>query len=113
METKHTPGPWTTRPIVHKRTITAKNYVVIVSSGAPVGVYLYSVAPGMVEEANACLIAAAPDLLAALKDMFKAADEVAAEFIQNKRAANWKIINDAYVRAERAIAKAESRGGDT
>jgi hypothetical protein len=39
--------------------------------------------------------------------MFKAADEVAAEFIQKKRAAKWGIINDAYVKAERAIAKAE------
>jgi hypothetical protein len=56
---------------------------------------------------------AAPELLAALKDMFKAADEVAAEFIQNKRAAKWGIINDAYVKAERAIAKATSKGGDT
>jgi hypothetical protein len=59
------------------------------------------------------LCKAAPEMLAALKDMFKATDEIAAEFIQNKRAANWKIINDAYVRAELAIAKAESKGGDT
>jgi hypothetical protein len=62
---------------------------------------------GVNAHAHANLIAAAPDLLAALKDMFKAADEVAAEFIQKKRAAKWDIINDAYVKAERAIAKAE------
>ncbi len=46
-------------------------------------------------------------LLDALKGMQAASEEIAVEFIYNKRATNWKIINDAYVACEQAIIKAE------
>jgi hypothetical protein len=55
------------------------------------------------------VILAAPDLLEALKAMQSAAEEIAVEFIEHKRAANWGIINAAYVACERAIAKAEGK----
>lgn len=35
--------------------------------------------------------------------LFKAADEIAAEYIAQKRAANWDIVNNAYVDAERVL----------
>ena len=52
---------------------------------------------------------AVPDLVGALKEMFKASDEIAIEFIQKKRATNWGVVNQAYVAAEAAIRKANMR----
>jgi hypothetical protein len=40
----------------------------------------------------------------ALRAMQTAADEIAIEFIQHKRATNWGVVNDAYMSAERALA---------
>lgn len=48
------------------------------------------------------------ELLAALKGMERAAQEIAIEFIEHRRAANWKIINDAYVACAKAIREAEA-----
>ncbi len=49
-----------------------------------------------------------PEMTEALKAMQKACDEWAAEFTQKTRAMNWGIVNDAYIKAFRAIAKAEA-----
>jgi hypothetical protein len=49
------------------------------------------------------------ELLTALRGMFKAAEEIAVEFIKHKRATNWKIVNDAYCDATAAIEKAEGK----
>ncbi len=63
------------------------------------------------DEANAAFIARAwnchDDLVAAVKAMQAACAEWAAEFTQGKRAMNWGIVNDAYVKAARAIAASE------
>lgn len=58
-------------------------------------------------ENDAHLIAAAPDLLEAVRSMQKACDEWAAEFTQKKRAMDWGVVNDAYCKASAAIAKAK------
>jgi hypothetical protein len=57
---------------------------------------------------NACLVAAAPQLLAALKALMAAYESVlpGIKFIAVK---DYKLVNDAPVAAERAIAKAEGR----
>lgn len=49
------------------------------------------------------------ELVDALRGMEKASEEIAVEFIEHKRATNWKVVNDAYCAAARAIAKAEGR----
>lgn len=46
-------------------------------------------------------------MLAALKGMFKASDEIAAEFIQKKRATDWGIVNEAYLGASEILRKLE------
>ena len=53
--------------------------------------------------------AAAPEMLEALRGMHRASEEIAVEFIEHKRATNWGIVNDAYIAAARAIAKAEGK----
>lgn len=60
-------------------------------------------------EANAVLMAAAPELLDALIAMGKACEELIAERFHHKRAANWAIINDAYMKRTAAIAKASKK----
>ena len=50
----------------------------------------------------------AKQLAEALKAMQKAVDEIAEEFILHRRAANWGIINDAYVATNRALAAYEA-----
>ena len=52
---------------------------------------------------------AVKELLEAVKAMQDACDEWAAEFTQKKRGMNWGIVNDAYLKASRSIAKAEGR----
>jgi hypothetical protein len=43
------------------------------------------------------------ELKAAIKAMFAACDEWAAEFTQKKRAMDWGVVNNAYMRAEKAL----------
>jgi len=43
------------------------------------------------------------ELTKALRAMFKAADEIAIEFIQKKRATNWLVVNEAYLQGKRAL----------
>lgn len=52
---------------------------------------------------------AAPELLEACKAMFKAADEIASEFVKKEDAADWGIINEAYMKNSAAIAKAGNK----
>jgi len=47
----------------------------------------------------------------ALRDMLKAADELMTEFMSKKRAANWGIINDAMVAAEKCLRTSKSTLG--
>ena len=56
------------------------------------------------------IVPVAKELLSALKGMSKAADEVAGEFIKNEKAANWGVINEAYMAQTAAIKKAEDLG---
>lgn len=69
------------------------------------------------EQANTALIVEAVNsydrhretikaLVEALEGMQAACDEWAAEFVQRRRAMNWRVVNDAYISAERALAHA-------
>ena len=58
-------------------------------------------------EANARHIAAAPQLVEAVKAMQGACDEWAAEFTQKTRAMNWGKVNDAYMQATAALRAVE------
>ena len=77
--------------------------------GCKIHVIQWTAKRKVVTQESCPLHKAASELLAALKDMFKAADEIAEEFIKNKRAANWGIINNAYLKADAAISKAEGK----
>lgn len=55
------------------------------------------------------LHAAAPALLEACEVLQEAVEELLSEFVSKKRAADWGIINDAGVKASRAI-RAASEG---
>lgn len=95
MTTKHTPGPWThfrAKGRIHIVEPSIRNkyqrHVVAVVHGAT--------------DANAALIASAPDLLAALHHALAALDDA------KKLHPNW-IYADAQNAARSAIAKAEGR----
>lgn len=110
-QTKHTPGPWEFFRDESKRELYCGN-IIPNNKKVPVCRIIDEGVAGVDKqewEANAALIAAAPDLLKACKAMFKAADEIAAEFIKKERAVNWGIINDAYSANTAAIAKAEPK----
>ncbi len=47
------------------------------------------------------------ELLVALEGMEIAIEEIAVEFIEHRRATNWRTVNDAYIAAALAIRKAE------
>ena len=51
------------------------------------------------DEARAKLVEAKD----ALRAMFAACDEWAAEFTQHKRAMNWGVVNDAYCKASKVL----------
>lgn len=85
---KHTPGPWTAR----EGTTTGMEVVATKPRG---GIYTVARCGGKDREANAHLIAAADDMLAALRAM----DE----------ADNLQAISDALLLGRAAIAKAEGR----
>ena len=55
----------------------------------------------------------AKEIIAVLKGLESACNELMTEFVSKKRAADWGIINDALVasvKARAAIAKAEGKG---
>ena len=89
---KHTPGPWSSTPSV--RSFEAQVWD---AAGAALLFFADGRATGPEADANAALIAAAPDLLAALKDML--ANYHVLGFNADKRREE----------ARAAIAKAEGR----
>jgi hypothetical protein len=87
-ERKHTPGPWV---VMEDET---GEIAIVQDAGYEGGLIVtYAFPVGNATEANACLIAAAPELLAALRNML--ADTHA-----------WQIGRDTRDRARAAIAKA-------
>ena len=91
MNTKHTPGPWNVSPSAKASTLTRvfdETGKLVASANGP-GLF-----EGGEAEANARLIAAAPELLEALHVMMKTFEGLEA------------IHNDAYRQAKAAIAKA-------
>ena len=118
MKTKFTPGPWRVEAgDVH----VFSDRILIAGCGA----HSDNFTPNLREtqQANARLIAAAPDLLAerdrlravntelvaALEAMRKACDEWAAEFTLKKRGMDWGVVNDAYVKCSVALANHKKR----
>ena len=98
---KHTPGPWR---ICYDGRIDGLNGDEICSG---LGFESYKEFQDDKEaQANARLIAAAPDLLEALKMLQKATISLMGEAVDRK-AADWGLVNDAMVDATKAIARAE------
>ena len=83
---KHTPGPWivVSRGMFSPKVVDANSLGICHTTYAPTGA-----------EANARLIAAAPDLLEALKEIVDAAD-----------GAGWEQLDPSFKKARAAIAKA-------
>lgn len=92
--TKHTPGPWFVGP--HPGNNAGTDWRMILSSHDPNYPPLY-VAEAI--EPDACLIAAAPDLLAALRAIVKLSDDLDPEGL---------FQSLEYINARAAIAKAEA-----
>ena len=69
--TQHTPGPWRVDPDHCRDVQTADGAIEIclAEGGEPYGKNLFSVPPMEEAHANARLIAAAPDLIAVLKEL--------------------------------------------
>ena len=97
----HTPGPWHVTKSPAPREIRADSGPFIAS------VYDVAVTYGE-RNANARLLAAAPELLDALKLLMKAYESVLPG-LANIAVQDYALINDAPVAAERAIAKVEGR----
>lgn len=106
MKAKHTPGPWR----VHTPTATERRLLVLHPDGERViarcsegyNSPISGPIPKEEREANARLIAAAPDLLSALEHALAALDDAM------KNHTHW-IYADAQQEALQAIAKAEGR----
>ena len=98
---KHTPGEW-------KRGRTRSGFLEVTACGGPVATV--SNRTGDTEgEANACLIAAAPDLLAMLIELERKADALARQIHPPDRLsgiATVGALEDATARARVVIAKA-------
>jgi len=103
-ESKHTPGPWHYRHRFHpgdREHDQIDAYAVTARLGEiTIAETLYSCAD---DEANACLIAAAPDLLAACQKVKDLAPE-----LWRLDPEDWPKVMD---RIEAAIAKATGSGG--
>ena len=91
MTTKHTPGPWTTDS--KERTDTAR-YIMAAARPFPHTIARIDLVNRAEDEANAALIAAAPEMYEALRDLLAVKP--------NSDAPEW-------VAARAAIAKAEGR----
>lgn len=107
----HTSGPWTLTDMGNSKRGNSLDATLNGPNGLPL---MFVPFTSENQKANARLIAAAPELLEAVKAMRAACDEWAAEFTQNNwifsRAMDWGIVNDAYSKAARSIAKAEGEG---
>ena len=96
METKHTPGPW----LLHFIGVELGNGFIDVESESGRRIYCREVYASDVEEklANARLIAAAPELLEALKMVVRANNEcIEGGFLNHNEAVQ---INEAITKAE-------------
>jgi hypothetical protein len=119
MSAKHTPGPW-----VVDATKTLGAYGVWTDyathaghDGAGYGSQICSLLPNQDEitreqrDANACLIAAAPELLAACKELLPHAERSIERLSEQMVGSLYPAINAAMLqRARDAIAKAERSG---
>ena len=104
MEAKHTPGPWHFKPA--PRGILTKYR--ILSPTHSVSCDDYSLICEVSFEANARLIAAAPDLLEACTELFKAFEQLLPG-IGKIVCRDYANINEAPILARAAIAKAEGK----
>lgn len=112
----HTPTPWKAQPITRNHVATSRDFVELHADRGPVGVYIFC-PPGFdggtyeIEESNAAFIVQAvnlhEELVGALEAMLAAENELMIEFVSKKRAAKWGIINDAGVKAAKALSKAK------
>jgi hypothetical protein len=104
MSANHTPGPWA---VIHSTVHPGMVEVF----GPRIQVRGFTVATdidaGTADriEADARLIAAAPDLLAALKDLSRLADAIYVRMSDGEMA----LMRDAWGKADAAIARAEDR----
>ena len=92
---KHTPGPWSSVKYTGIIADSKNMRIARADSGGP----------AEVDEANACLIAAAPELLAALKEFvadIEAIDETGA-------CLDWPDLAVSYRKAKAALNKAEGK----
>ena len=95
MNSQHTPGPW---EVENLTKLAEQSWFNIMDDRG------FVVAEAIKDRATACLIAAAPDMLAALKELLKAADFIGSGVV------DWaKWIDDARALANAAIDKAEGR----
>jgi hypothetical protein len=111
METHHTPGPWLVDSDDGVRSYVAQQYEER-PGGRICEVFQNCLVRGNTQAANACLIAAAPDLLAAvdgLKQIIELAaagkDDMQFVYLESRRGTFIKVT-DALIAAEQAIAKA-------
>ena len=106
MTTKHTPGPWKYRRIGARRgpvRLTDKTFVVT-PEGGPAFAYLPE-GRDDIQEANALVIAAAPELLEALQIWMKFFDTMPkGQF--GGISCDVGLMNDGFIKSARAISKA-------
>lgn len=124
MKTKtqtHTPGPWTLARGDIERGYSHRVETVDSFTGKPAKIGSHAASPicslhakaiaGMTE-ANGRLIAAAPELLAALRGMQRAIENYSAEFNPSNKpnkVCDWAAFNADLCAASAAIAKAEGK----
>ncbi len=98
MNTQHTPGPWKATASLQKWHVTTTN--------PPRTFNICTVSTDRVEQtANAYLIAAAPELLAALK----VAKDFAGKFADTNTTPAFSDFGELWLKMDKAIAKAEGR----
>ena len=121
--TKHTPGPWKLEEgkVAFKSNIYAENGKLVVDSNAGEFYHPFDCCEEGEANANALLIAAAPDLLVALEDLLEMAEDQArfieAEVLEGVRGSlfNQDDVLDAKEKLDRAkavIAKAENHSNE-
>lgn len=106
MELKHTDGPWAAKKL--SGGYAEPGWVVLWPDKSKPGVHMRRIDwQGQMTEADAKLVAAAPELLQALRDALKALDSIGAEMTVGERFTNaGQYLIDALMPAHAAIAKA-------
>ncbi len=106
---KHTPGPWHVDPKAAEESFF-EDVSILRHDGLAVAVAVHNgdIIPPE-PEANARLIAAAPDLLEALKPFAECCDSIGREIPDSKDTSSWTFQAGDFRRARAAIAKAEGR----